>query len=206
MSLCTDMFKNCPGRVHNFPMKTDLSALTVSIHLSSWLLGNHQICLDSVRQCPPHLPLGLWAHTEICFPEPGSNHSTHTSGKTSPLMMQWYCFDLQVYENHQALFFTDNITCICTDCGVSFSKWTFISWRFVFLVWPHYLTSCWPVKLPRTCFIPLIICLYFYTNLLRDAEINLYSNPFLDIFLHRPSSTGAPWGKSLIRQFKAVKI
>lgn len=34
-------------------------ALTHTLHLSAWLLGNYQVCMDSIRQCAPHLHLGL---------------------------------------------------------------------------------------------------------------------------------------------------
>lgn len=76
-----------------------VSNLTTSIHLPPRLLGNHQICLDSVRQCPPHLSVGLWASAEICFPKPSYNHHTPTCGKTSPVMKLWPCFGRLVYKN-----------------------------------------------------------------------------------------------------------
>lgn len=76
-----------------------VSNLTASIHLPPRLLGNHQICLDSVRQCPPHLSVGLWASAEICFPKPSYNHHTPTCGKTSPVMKLWPCFGRLVYKN-----------------------------------------------------------------------------------------------------------
>lgn len=62
-------------------------------HLPPRLLGNHQTCLDTVRQCAPDFPLGVWACSEICFPEPSAYYDTGICEEATPVVTRRDCAD-----------------------------------------------------------------------------------------------------------------
>lgn len=72
--------------------ETVITSLTYCIHLPTRLLGDYQVCLGPVCQCPHHFPLGLWACKKICFSEPNCIHHPSTNDKTSPVMIEWNHF------------------------------------------------------------------------------------------------------------------
>lgn len=62
----------------SLPDQLEFNFLDWFFYLLAGLLGNDQVCLDSVCQRPAHLSLGFPAHSNIRLSKPGftNHHST----------------------------------------------------------------------------------------------------------------------------------
>ena len=53
------------------------------LHLPTRVLGDHQVCLDPVRERAARLPLGVHTCPDLCVPKPGPAHSAGPHGEAS---------------------------------------------------------------------------------------------------------------------------